>query len=889
MTTLAEYMIVARADNRPPMLQKTMYNSWQIHMLLYIKGKEHDRMMLNSVLNGPLVYGTIEVDGVTRPKTYIELTDQEKLQDDCDVRATSIVLQGLSPDVYSLVSHHNVYFREGLQPEWSKFVTDFKLERNMHTSNYDKLYAYLSQHEAHATEVRLMRERFLDLLALYQPLTTPSIHQNSYQSLVISQPPQAEFPQTDSDLAIPSFLLGDDPIASLNKAMAFLSTAITSCFPTTNNQLRTSSNPRNQATSQDGRVTVQQVQGRQGQSFAGMGSKSNATSSVINKNGENNAAIQARVVRCYNFQGEGHMASQVLDEEQLAFLADPGVAESQDTHITMTHNAAFQTDDLDAIDSDCDEAPSTKAVLMANLFSYDSDIISEISTQVAKCNAESLLNKNVNETLTVELERYKERVKMFEDRQKVDLNSHENYIDSQMNDMILNRNAMFTAFQKDIDTLKLTLSKNIKENKSLITAIKALKKQTKEREDKYIKEEIDLEKQKKELENIVYKVGQSAQTMHMLTKPQVFYDDTHKQALGYQNLFYLKKAQRIKPMLYDDQAFWLPISNPIFEQLVVPHTPVKTEVPSELPKDFDNDLHNELIDVKMVFNQMEAVVEQCSVDKKCFEIQKKELLLENNRLLELIISQDLVHTVVNTLAAITDYESMRKRYCEKQNRNLTLEVELSKMNDLLKTCSRLQNHCISLELKLQQNKESFQNNRSCSHLDALAFNKLFVINDLKAQLQAKESSISKLRAYIAKLKGKNVFDNNVLVNNASVIALGMFRLDLEPLSSKLKNHREAHEDYLKKTKEHTNTLCGIVEQARKLNPSDPYLEYACKFKIRVQELLVFVSETCPRMKSSTSDSGSQPSGNTKKNRISQTTNSNQKNKVEDHLGVLNLI
>ncbi|GKA04994.1 hypothetical protein Tco_0684114 [Tanacetum coccineum] len=63
--------------------------------------------------------------------------------------------------------------------------------------------------------------------------------------------------------------------------------------------------------------------------------------------------------------------------------------------------------------------------------------------------------------------------------------------------------------------------------------------------------EIDLEKKIKELDNIVYKVGQSAQTVHMLTKPQVFYDDTYKQALGYQNLFYLKKAQRIKPTLYD--------------------------------------------------------------------------------------------------------------------------------------------------------------------------------------------------------------------------------------------------------------------------------------------------------------------------------------------------
>nr|GEY93159.1 hypothetical protein [Tanacetum cinerariifolium] len=63
--------------------------------------------------------------------------------------------------------------------------------------------------------------------------------------------------------------------------------------------------------------------------------------------------------------------------------------------------------------------------------------------------------------------------------------------------------------------------------------------------------EIDLGKRIKELDNIIFKVGQSAQTMHMLTKPQVFYNNIHKQALGYQNPFYLEKAQRIKPTLYD--------------------------------------------------------------------------------------------------------------------------------------------------------------------------------------------------------------------------------------------------------------------------------------------------------------------------------------------------
>nr|GEU81237.1 uncharacterized mitochondrial protein AtMg00810-like [Tanacetum cinerariifolium] len=98
---------------------------------------------------------------------------------------------------------------------------------------------------------------------------------------------------------------GDDPIAYLNKAMAFLIVVASSRLPSTNNQLRTSSNPRNQATIQDGRVTMQQVQGRQGQSYSGTRYKSNATSSR-----GNNSSRQARVVKCYNYQGEGHMARQ---------------------------------------------------------------------------------------------------------------------------------------------------------------------------------------------------------------------------------------------------------------------------------------------------------------------------------------------------------------------------------------------------------------------------------------------------------------------------------------------------------------------------------------------------------------------------------------------------
>ncbi|GKD76992.1 hypothetical protein Tco_1339613, partial [Tanacetum coccineum] len=109
MSTLAEFMIVVGADNRPPMLDKPQYESWKSRMELYIQGKDHGRIILNSVENGPLVWPIVALEnGTVRPKTYEELSDNKKLQADCDLKATNIVLQGLPPDVYALVNHHKV-------------------------------------------------------------------------------------------------------------------------------------------------------------------------------------------------------------------------------------------------------------------------------------------------------------------------------------------------------------------------------------------------------------------------------------------------------------------------------------------------------------------------------------------------------------------------------------------------------------------------------------------------------------------------------------------------------------------------------------------------------------------------------------------------------------
>nr|GEW77717.1 hypothetical protein [Tanacetum cinerariifolium] len=128
-----------------------------------------------------------------------------------------------------------------------------------------------------------------------------------------------KLPLVDSGFAVPVFSLGDDLTACLNKAMAFLIDVVFSRFLSTNNQLKTSSNTRNQATIQDGRVIVQQVQGRQGQSYSGTGYKSNATSSRGNATWYKDKAMLAKAQE----------ARQFLDEKQLAFLADLGVPDGQ--------------------------------------------------------------------------------------------------------------------------------------------------------------------------------------------------------------------------------------------------------------------------------------------------------------------------------------------------------------------------------------------------------------------------------------------------------------------------------------------------------------------------------------------------------------------------------
>ncbi|GJZ01045.1 hypothetical protein Tco_0519006 [Tanacetum coccineum] len=432
-------------------------------------------------------------------------------------------------------------------------------------------------------------------------------------------------------------------------------------------------------------------------------------------------------------------------------------------------------------------------------------------------------------------------------------------IDSQMDDMIREK----LALKQQINSSKIFLNKS-KKRESLFKTFTVFKNESKEKENKYMENEIDLEKKIKELDNIIYKVSQSTQTVHMLTKPQLFYDNTHKQALGYQNPFYLRKAQRIKPTLYDgaviskiyvampviddeetlileevsrskmfekvkdpeviakkvshkpidyeklnslikdfdtrfspqqellaEQMFWFHTFNLTIEPSYSP--PVMVDVPSELlkvslvnaslkklkfhltqfdsvvkkrttPSTLEKYLLNEITEVQTVFDQMEASVQQFSVDKKCLEIAKKEILLENDRLLQKIMSQDVLITVMNSMSLNNDSVNVNMQMCELCEKCMNLNAGLSKSkqayNDLLKNHSQLEKHW------------------------------------------------------------KEIVENVIHIPSATTIAPGMFKLDLVLLPPRLLQNREVHINYLRNTQEQANILREIVEQAKEKQPLD---------------------------------------------------------------------
>ncbi|GJX41184.1 retrovirus-related pol polyprotein from transposon TNT 1-94 [Tanacetum coccineum] len=1077
MTTLADKSLLLGGDNKPPMLEKHLYDSWKSRMKLYMMNRPHGRMIIASVEKGPLVWPSITEDGVTRLKEYTELTPAEAIQADCDIKAINIILQGLPTEIYALVSQHRVakdlwekikqlkqgtsltkqerecklydefdkkpleqfislyQFLNTLPDEWSKFVTDVKLVKDLHTTNVDQLHAHLEQHERHANEVCLMHERNSDPLALvasHQNNQSPyQTHQHTYQNTQL-QPPASTYPspqygspyqsqqysthQSSTPLLVtyPSY----DFQSSIRHNIYSPSSSIPQLeYPPklTNNlnfpnktPLRDSSNPRQKATINNGRITLQIIQGRQTSVAAG-------TSRTHTPRASGNNSGKQRMVICYNCKGEGHMSKQCTKPKRKR-------DDSWFKDKVLLVQAQASSDELDAYDSDCDELNTAKVALMANLSHYGSDALSEVAvqnsnssaqqddlilfvieqlkTQVVHCTKTNLENKSVNDTLTAELERYKEQVKVLKEGQNVDLKSFQNpfYLKKAqqlepmlyVGDIIQKTNPIVIPDSEET----LTLAEESHFETRFVPQTELSAEQAFWSHNSVSSSEPDLSDRPTNVE-----VPKEL--------PKVSMVNTSLKKLKYHLAnFDVVVKERTTPTAITEGTWGFEHTKACFRDEIIPFV----KALKDLFSTFNQHLVDELSEVQNVFYQMEQAVEQHRIESKTFEVKMNQVLNENERLLEQVMSKDIVNLIVNSSM---DFASVNVHECQKC---LKLETELQTdfvkretYDKLFKSFTILEKHCISLEVDTQLKQEIFQRENSVSNQSVPSFDQLFELNELKAQSQEKDMVIKKLKERIKslsetinieldhrvtkliaenehlkqtykqlydsikparirskeqcddlinqvniksaeisdlnaslqekalaitalkdelrKLKGKALVDNNVS-NHPSDPEL--HQVNVEPITPKLLNKRTAHSAYIKHSQEEAAVLRDLVDHIKANYPLDPLLESACKYTKLIQEMLSKISNTCPSInsfgeqlvvvtpmnkvkrvrftepitssrntktihtsnlafnkpmlsstgvKQSTSASRSQPSGNTKKDKIQQTQSIILKNKL----------
>ena len=483
------------ASHKPPQLDKDLYDQWKSRIEIYIKAQPNGRRIWNSVVNGPMPWPTITENGTTRDKEFWELDATELLRDSCDNSAINIILQGVPPEIYDLVSQHksakevwekiellmqgtslskqerecrlydeferftfqkgetlqiyykrftsllnkmsthkmklenfqvNTKFLNNLPSEWGRYVTDVKMVKDLHEVSVDQLNSHLGEYERHVIQTKF-QQNFHQILLLSWHINNPTIFNHHYSQSqqfhssnpIVTYPndshqtvshnvytpqtsiPKIEYldaepiPQTKA-IDFPVFKRGDDPIDAINHMMAMLSNVVNSRYPPTNNQLRTSSNPRQQCyyiVKEE--LYLNQLRGEillfllvlQLLTLQTLGLEKEERSSVstVRKKGiclrnaqsleEEGINLGFRIRQCWS---KHNRKGSCLMRKSKHFLADIGVAEDIASTSGSSQKAAYQCDDLDAYDSDIEDFNTAKVSLMASLSTMGSKAISEV-------------------------------------------------------------------------------------------------------------------------------------------------------------------------------------------------------------------------------------------------------------------------------------------------------------------------------------------------------------------------------------------------------------------------------------------------------------------------------------------------------------------------------
>ncbi|GJW09605.1 retrovirus-related pol polyprotein from transposon TNT 1-94 [Tanacetum coccineum] len=230
---------------------------------------------------------------------------------------------------------------------------------------------------------------------------------------------------------------------------------------------------------------------------------------------------------------------------------------------------------------------------------------------------------------------------------------------------------------------------------------------------------------------------------------------------------------------------------------------------------------------------MEAEVDQHAIDKKCDEIERKNLLIENENLIDACLSKDVFYTVIDFVLTVSRFSDMQEAYTaaqkrivelEAKNSNLTQKIQKDDYDEMIKHFSKLEGENEKVKQHYKELYDSIKLTRAKTIEKTTSL--LTEIKTLKAQIKGKAKCVT--MSDPMKLK---------------VLAPGMYAIDVEPIPPRNRNNKEVHLEYLKHIKESVGTLREIVEEAKVEKPLDSSLASACLYTKHFQELLECVIGT----------------------------------------------
>ncbi|GKC28961.1 hypothetical protein Tco_1036255 [Tanacetum coccineum] len=964
MANLSEDIQCAGSDTRPPMLDRTDFASWQQRIRLYCRGKENGVNILKSIDEGPFQMGTFwetltEGDEGLPKDIYSLINHYTNAKDIWNnvkmlLEGSELTKEDRESQLYDDFEHfhqhkgetiHDYYvwfaklindmrnikmtmsrmqlnskFVNNMLPEWGRFVTAVKLNRGLRDSNYDQLYAYLKQHEAHANENKMITS------------SNPRNQATVQDGRVVVQNVQGRQNRGQGNNARGAGTAGYggalNRVGNANPGQARQIGGVA----LDEEQLLFIAGGQDNAIDED--VDEQPVQDLAlNVDNVFQADDCDAFDSDVDEAPTAQTMFMANLSSAdpvYDEAGPSY-DSDILSEVHDHDHYQDAVCEHHEEHEMhddvqpnyVVDSHANYTSDSNMIPYDQYVKDNAVPVVQSNVSSVPNDAYMMIFNDMHEPHAQSVSdttrNTVVDNSLTAELATYKEQVELYERRARFELTEREQKIDEQLRIVITDRNIKEETLKKELHSVKMQLASTINHNKSMVEEVTSLKKDFKQKENKYLEEFLDMKALKEKVEDKLYKQDQSLQTVHMLCKPKPYYNEQNKVAIGYKNPLCLTRAKQVQPALYNgyeiiknnhlsalvhntedtleiaeitrrkikdkmkDPEYLIKMKAEALKKQTTTSRPIKALMvyPPNTPATLDP----RVLPTKNIFEELEAEVDQNVINRKHDEIERKNLLIANDNLIADCLSKEVFYIAMNSELTVSRFTEMHEAHTIVQTRCLELKAELSKLRDkvqkddhteLVKHFSNLEVNHLNLQLKYQNLKESFGNDPSPPARDTPDYDSVFVIKKMKASIQGKDNAIKKLRMKISQLKETRSEADRTLDFR--------YAIDVEPIPPHNRNNREVHLHYLKHLKESVETLRVIVEEAKVERPLDRSLASACHYTKHSQDLLEYTNVPVPPstgVNYCTNASGLQPRSNTKKNKISPAKGVNKK-KVKEH-------